>query len=247
MASTSVMPVKEFIKNRPVIANIVHWMRPFTWRPSSVNVQVILKNLAERRDNLFFVQIGSNDGLNGDPIYKLIRDFRWKGIMVEPLPEICARLKSNYRGIPGLTFENSAISAKIGKTPFYTLSEVNGHNSSQVSSLLFEVIAKQKLLMPDFAERFEVRYVNSITVTDLLEKHAVSKIDLLHIDAEGYDFEILKMFDFTETQPAVILFESEHLSAEDYQACLALLKKAGYRIFFRDGLDTIALTDTEFL
>lgn len=241
------MPVKEFIKNRPLIAKIVHSMRPFSWRPSSVNTQVILKNLAERRKNLFFIQIGSNDGLNGDPIHQLIRDFRWKGIMVEPLPEICARLKSNYQGIPGLTFENSAISAKIGKTPFYTLSEVNGHNSSQVSSLLFEVIAKQKLVMPDFAERFEVRYVNSIAVTELLAKHAVAKIDLLHIDAEGYDFEILKMFDFRETKPSVILFESEHLSAEDYRECLVYLRGAGYRIFFRDGHDTIALTSSEFL
>ncbi|MFZ5630202.1 MAG: FkbM family methyltransferase [Spirochaetota bacterium] len=241
------MPVKEFIKNHPRLALILSKLRLLNWRPSSVNSQVILRNFAQKRRNVFFVQIGSNDGMTGDPLHSLIRNHEWRGLLVEPLPEIFADLQANYSGAPGLAFENSVISAKSGKTPLYTLQDFNGHNCSQVSSLVFEVISKQKEHMPDFADRFTLRYVNSMTMNELLAKHAIENIDLLHIDAEGYDAEILRMLDFDRFQPSAILFESEHLSSDTYRKCLTMLKQNGYPILFRDGQDTLALRSAEFL
>lgn len=237
------MPLARFVKSRPRLAQTLHKIRFFAWRPAPVNSGVILRNLADRCKDIFFIQIGSNDGIGGNPLYPFIREHQWKGVLVEPLPEIFARLKSNYHNLPGLIFENCAISPKIGETPIYTLSELNGHNSSRVSSLLFEVIARQKMVMPDFAERFVVRYVKSRPLSDLFEIHDVTRVDLLHIDTEGYDFEILKMLDFTNVRPSVILFEHQHLSADSYWECLEHMKRIGYKYFFRDGQDTIATID----
>jgi hypothetical protein len=43
------------------------------------------------------VQVGSNDGLQGDPIAALIRENpAWRVLFIEPLPHIFRRLLANY-------------------------------------------------------------------------------------------------------------------------------------------------------
>jgi hypothetical protein len=63
-----------------------------------------------------------------------------------------------------------------------------------------------------------------------VKRYHVAKLDLLHIDAEGYDDEIIKMIDFKRIQPGIIQYEHMHLSPERRSACEELLKKHGYRI-----------------
>jgi len=50
------------------------------------------------------------------------------------------------------------------------------------------------------------------TLSALLNKHNLSSPDLLVIDAEGYDFEILKTIDFAHTKPKYINYEHALLS-----------------------------------
>src|SRR5258708_1342309 len=38
----------------------------------------------------------------------------------------------------------------------------------------------------------------------LLEKHQISEVDFLPVDAEGYDFELLKSIDFSTTRPRFV-------------------------------------------
>jgi len=47
---------------------------------------------------------------------------------------------------------------------------------------------------------------------DILARNRIRKIDLLHIDTEGYDYEVLKQVDL-ESPPRVILYEHKHLSS----------------------------------
>ena len=56
----------------------------------------ILKNL-KRKDFVFFIQVGSNDGKMGDPIDNIIvTNNNWKGIFSEPVGFLFERLKQNY-------------------------------------------------------------------------------------------------------------------------------------------------------
>lgn len=71
----------------------------------------------------------------------------------------------------------------------------------------------------------------------------MQRIDLLHIDTEGYDFEILKTIDFSVIQPAVILYETKHLSPCDQQASVELLSRYGYQIQLL-GADALAVLNT---
>jgi hypothetical protein len=73
-------------------------------------VRRIVERTFEARENVFFVQIGSNDGSRGDPLYAAVRRHgHWRGILVEPVPFVFERLKNNYDNDPRLIFENVAI------------------------------------------------------------------------------------------------------------------------------------------
>src|SRR5215467_4330257 len=75
----------------------------------------VIKRKLHSRSSVFFVQVGSNDGLNGDPLHKLIKsDPRWKGIFIEPVRYAFDRLRLNYDGEDRFVYENVAISDLSG-------------------------------------------------------------------------------------------------------------------------------------
>jgi hypothetical protein len=69
-----------------------------------------------------------------------------------------------------------------------------------------------------------------MTLSSLLAKHAVQTVDLLQIDAEGYDYEILKTIDFREIKPKIIRFEHAHLGPAEKGECIELLISQDYRV-----------------
>jgi uncharacterized SAM-binding protein YcdF (DUF218 family) len=75
---------------------------------------------------------------------------------------------------------------------------------------------------------------------DTLARKGITRIDLLHIDTEGHDFEVIKQLDLKQQAPNAILYEHIHLSNVDKIVAERLLRHAGYdaqRIF----ADTLAL------
>jgi hypothetical protein len=59
----------------------------------------------------------------------------------------------------------------------------------------------------------------------------------LHIDAEGYDLELLKLFDFPRFAPRLVRFAHAHLSRADWDEGVRLLARHGYRVL-REQYDT---------
>ena len=74
---------------------------------------------------------------------------------------------------------------------------------------------------------------------DLVNKEKIEKIDFLQIDAEGYDFEILKTVNLDKFKPKIINLESTHFSDKTRELYENLLGENGYK-FFRDKVDTCA-------
>ena len=81
--------------------------------------------------------------------------------------------------------------------------------------------------------------VQCLSLDDVLAKHYVTHYDLIHIDAEGSDFEVLKQVDLQTHRPACILFEHKHLSATAKSAAIERLDSAGYELF-NSGDDLLA-------
>ena len=93
--------------------------------------------------------------------------------------------------------------------------------------------------IPDIEKRIIQETVHCISLDNLLVEQNVPQIDLLQIDAEGYDYEIIKMIDFQKIKPSIIRYEHKHLSKQDFDACLEYLIQNSYRIL-NEGSDITA-------
>ena len=71
--------------------------------------------------------------------------------------------------------------------------------------------------------------MESVTVKELLNRSQIKQIDLLQIDAEGYDWIILRQFDFNLIRPRIVLFERTQLNKKDQDAARSMMQNAGYQ------------------
>ena len=168
--------------------------------------------------DFFFIQIGSNDGKLGDPIHDYIIKYNWSGILIEPIKYIYNKLLRTYEKQKNLTIENVAISDKNEIRTFYRLKEnKNGLPIwyEQLGTFFLEILLSHKKQIHNIEDYLITEEVNCVTFNELVRKHNVRKIDLLHIDTEGYDDEIIKSIDFTKIRPNIILYENKHLKNED--------------------------------
>ncbi len=58
-----------------------------------------------------------------------------------------------------------------------------------------------------FGSTANVLQVPCITLSDFCARHALTRVDFLKIDAEGYDFDVLESLDFDRVRPELILVE----------------------------------------
>ena len=63
-----------------------------------------------------------------------------------------------------------------------------------------------------------------------LAKHAVDRIDVLHIDAEGYDWMVLRQFDLRRYRPSVVRSEQSSLGTSDRAAAPAFVRAEGLEV-----------------
>jgi FkbM family methyltransferase len=70
--------------------------------------------------------------------------------------------------------------------------------------------------------------INCMTLKQLLKKNNVSKIDVLQIDTEGYDYKIFRQFDFNAFLPYFVKVEVGNLPQHEYQEILNVLESHQY-------------------
>jgi FkbM family methyltransferase len=182
---------------------------------------------------LTFVQIGSNDGVIHDPLHEVVRTCGWSGVLVEPLPAMYQRLVANYAGVPGLAFENAAVGTVDGTSTLYTVDPRPGdpYWVDQVASFDRDTIRSHTDLIAGVRDRIIEVPVASLTLPTLVSRHGLTAIDVLHVDVEGYDFEVLKQIEFSSSwAPRFIIYEREHFDRRTDQAARQLLRAAGYRL-----------------
>lgn len=184
-------------------------------------------------DNAYFVQVGSNDGVTGDPLRDLALDRGWRGLLIEPVPFIFKRLQANCGGNPKFSLANVAIDQTAGVRPFFYLDETTAITKrlpiwyDQIGSFDKSHIIKH--FGPEIEPHICVAEVQCRPLMEVIADHDVDRCDLLHIDTEGYDYKILSQFDFEKLRPKVILYEHVHLPEHEKQAAIDLVSRHGYR------------------
>lgn len=212
------------------------------WR----TLECIMKQAVEKRNELFFIQIGANDGIIYDPIHPYIQQSNWRGVLVEPVRTYFDRLKENYRSNDRLIFENVAISDCDEIRDFYRIRD-EAHFLPEwcrgLGTFDLNVLLTHRWAIPDL-ERYVVREkVECISFNHLIEKHRIGKIDLLLVDTEGYDYEVLKQVDFDTLAPEILLYEHQYIEKQRRLHLEKGLKNHGYRLSSHFGNTLAYLPD----
>jgi FkbM family methyltransferase len=213
-------------------ARTAWWLAAHRCRPPQVEFSYLL-SLARRKKNVFFIQVGANDGLQADMIHHFVRRYGWRGITVEPVPQFFDALVKNYAGATGLIFENKAIGEQEGWFPIYRLRD-DEENLPEwhkgLASFDRNTILSHATEIPDIESYIVEEMVEAVSVRTLLARHHVADIDLLLIDTEGYDYKVLKQFDLLQYRPELVIYENKHLSSGESSAAIGLLEAAHYQV-----------------
>jgi len=217
----------------------------YLYHPKPNSLQGFIEKRAKGIEPFYFLQIGGNDGFINDPIFKCVKRYPWKGIIVEPQKEVFnQRLKNTYRFEKKVILENIAISDKNEKRKLYKLAISESRWATGLATFDKKTLEahitngyvgkqakKEGITTPEKIEDYlTFEEVECTTIPSLLEKHNFDALNLLQIDTEGYDYEIIKTLDFEVLKPTIISFESEHLSKADFKECRALLESHGYTV-----------------
>ncbi|MEM8873322.1 MAG: FkbM family methyltransferase [Planctomycetota bacterium] len=200
-------------------------------------LELAVTSLFDQDAGVTCIQIGANDCAGYDPFVPLIRP-GWKSILVEPQPWAADRLDATYADNANIHVERSVIAAASGVAKLYHVSGLDDGSSmlEGVASLSRDHVVRH---VGD-ENRIATIEVLALTFADLKQKYGIEQLDILSIDAEGFDFEILKMIDFEADRPSVIFYEHRNLAFEDAESAIELLADAGYHLA-RVGMDTVAV------
>lgn len=156
----------------------------------------------------FFVEAGANNGISQSNTLYFEKNFGWRGILIEPIPDLADKCKANRPksivenyALVSNDFKENAINMRycnlmsVVKGGMKTKEEEDEHikNGSELKNI----------------ETYEIDVPVS-TLSNILEKNSIKKVDFISLDVEGYELEVLKGFDFKKWQPSYILIEARY-------------------------------------
>jgi FkbM family methyltransferase len=209
-----------------------------------VTLDSVVSDYGRTHPDIYFLQVGAFDGISTDPLYPLLDKHGLRGVLIEPQRDFFDRLKSNYSRFEEsrFLFVNAAIAETDTTRPFYKVrSQADGPEWLHgIASLDRTVLMRHGSSVPELDSLVETEDVRCVTFPSLFRECRIKHVDLLQIDAEGYDGLILRLFDIPNRRPAIVRFEHKHLSTQDYRSCLSLLMNQGYKVAVSRTGDTLA-------
>jgi FkbM family methyltransferase len=101
----------------------------------------------------------------------------------------------------------------------------------QLTSFDRDVVMSHSYALPELESRIFTVEVESRTVASLVAEANLTKVDLMHIDAEGFDDQIIRDLPLTASwAPQFLIFEKKHLGRTRYSELRRLLRQAGYKV-----------------
>ena len=167
-----------------------------------------------------YFQIGTNDG--NDLFRELvIRNKPDIVILVEPNTTLIADIEKNYKDIKNVYIYNNAIYYKDDETVELYIPAKDGVMGTRASNNITYNSQHFSLVpMNDWGDKKDMVKLSSksITFDTICKKHAITNIEYLQIDTEGFDSEIIKMIDFSKYSIQTLRFEKWGFKKENFTA-----------------------------
>lgn len=197
--------------------------------------------------DIFFLQIGAMDGVSFDPIHAHVKQQGWKGIFVEPLPDMMEKLRRNYAGCPNLAFVQAAITNYDGEIeitridPAAVEQNLLPPEALGISTLLPErgVLGGKNLKTPEHREalkKFQKKTkVQCLSLPSLVERLKIERLDCVFIDTEGADWLIARQLPLQHRPPRLVYLEFQHLNDAEKTASVGYFRTHGYKVYIEEG------------
>ena len=200
--------------------------------------QYLNENIFKNKLNGFFVEIGAFDGVQLSNSYFFEKELKWKGICIEPIPEIYKLLRANRTCIcvEGIVYNHTGFEDfkhfQGGSNPASAGEMWSGIPTKLHPNHLAIIEHYNKV---DGGRSEQILKVKSYLLNDLLKEYGVSYVDYLSVDTEGSELEILKTIDFEKYYIHVIGVENNYQDS----AISEFLKSKGFKFIQRLGFDDI--------
>jgi len=196
----------------------------------SANLQdMIAYMFLPKEQDGFFIDIGAGDGIVVNNTY-IFEQIGWKGICIEPQPDIFNCLKRNRK----CDCYNVALSSVNNESVDFN----KVHGERNFSGLNMSMSELQKRNIEKYGE-IEIIKVKTITFDELMKKYPnISEIDFMSVDTEGHEMEILKTINFEKYKFKLITIErNEPDKIKGY------MRQNGYKIFMEIGADIMFIPE----
>ena len=218
---------------------------------------IALNVLVEIKHKLNIVVVGANDGRVNDPIYEFAMGMSSKTnmLLIEPNKFLLPHLQNSYSSHPSHQIANCA----IGQEGILTLYAVKANWFDQfqpayakgwpqyraatgITSANKEHVEKALIregINPDDA--IESLNVPCQQLSPLLAAlNWPTAIDVLQIDAEGYDDSVIHAANIQNTEPKLIYFENHNIPEKRMDALVSYLSGQHYQTYKMGG-DSLAV------
>ena len=180
-----------------------------------LEIIALLGRAGKRNGQTSYLEIGAWDPVAGSNTYMLYTKGA-RGVLIEPNPDLVEKLE---RLRPGDVVLNIGVSDREDMLPYYRFESGDSNTFS----------AKNKDLY--IANGVKLRDCIQVQVRPVMEivKHhfGPNGPDVLSVDAEGYDYRILRSWDWVNYRPSVVITEI-YLYGTVEEASIELLESKGY-------------------
>lgn len=213
-------------------------------KPLSIDIlDLSIRDLMTGIQQVSFVQIGAHDGATLDPIHQYVSAF-WSGIVCEPQPEMCQKLKNLYKFWPRIKGEQCVVTDHDGESELFMFAE---NSNLPYHATMLASLSRWALENNGHGYKGEIvsMKVPCLTPRSLLDKHGMKSVDVLQIDTEGHDGVIILEFFKGGIFPKLIHFESALITEPTVSKLKMQFSDHGYRVS-EIGVDSVAYQQKPF-
>lgn len=197
--------------------------------------EALIREISKNKETLEFVIIGANDGANNDPGYPIIKNYISKKsnvMLFEPNTWLIPKIEESYSFHPSKHICNEAIGGGdklhlyVVKEEFWPALQPNYAAGWPIYRAPLGITSGDPDRVKEWVRRVGKGAVDpdvavmeiEVAFTELLparQKRGLEpEIDVLQIDAEGFDDEVIAHSNIEATRPKLIRFESAFLTPE---------------------------------